>query len=109
MSDNVNGAYRAVEAIINRGHRRIGYNRLGPKNVYTAKERLEGYLRALKDYNIEVDDNLIYYSDYTKEGGYQGAAKLFELNELPTVIFTSNYEMTIGAIRFLNEHDLVYW
>jgi LacI family transcriptional regulator len=101
----VNGAYQAVEAIINRGHRKIGMI-AGPRNVYTAKERLEGYLRALKDYNIEVDDSLIYYSDYTKLGGYQAVAKLYESNEMPTVIFTSNYEMTIGAIKFLNEHNV---
>ncbi|AIF52530.1 transcriptional regulator, LacI family [Pelosinus sp. UFO1] len=105
VSDNVNGAYQAVEAIINRGHRKIGMI-AGPKNIYTAKERLEGYLRALKDYNIEVDDNFIFYSDYTKEGGYQATAKLYQLKELPTVIFTSNYEMTIGAIKFLNEHNV---
>ncbi len=105
VSDNVNGAYQAVEAIINRGHRRIGMI-AGPKNIYTAKERLEGYLRALKDYNIEIDDQLIYYSDYTQEGGYLAVGKLYELNEMPTVIFTSNYETTIGAIKFLNEHGL---
>lgn len=106
VSDNVNGAYQAVEAIINRGHRRIAII-AGPQNIYPAQERLEGYLRALKDYNIEVDHNLIYKAELTREGGYQGITNFCAMDELPTAIFTSNDETTIGAYKAIVERGLV--
>ncbi|MCC5464632.1 LacI family DNA-binding transcriptional regulator [Pelosinus baikalensis] len=106
VSDNVNGVYQAVEAIINRGHRRIAII-AGPQNIYPAKERLEGYLRAMKDYNIEVDHNLIYQNELTREGGYQGIASFCAMDEPPTAIFTSNDETTIGAYKSIIERGLL--
>jgi len=106
VSDNVNGAYQAIEAIINRGHRRIGII-AGAQNIYPAKERLEGYLRALKDYNIEVDNSLIYKAELNRESGYRGIAELCSLDDPPTAIFTSNDEITIGAYKAITERGLV--
>lgn len=40
---NVNGSYSAVEMMINKGHCKIGII-AGPKDNYTAQERLNGYI-----------------------------------------------------------------
>lgn len=106
VSDNINGAYQAIEAIINRGHRKIAII-AGPQNIYPAKERLEGYLRALNDYNIEVNADLICYADLTREGGRYGIDCLCDLADPPTVIFTSNDEITIGAYQTLRQRGMV--
>lgn len=106
VSDNVNGAYQAVAAIINRGHKRIGIV-AGPQNIYTARERLEGYKRALKDYNLEFDNNLIFYSDLTYESAAVAVSEFLKSNDPPTAIFTSNYETTIGATKFILDRNLV--
>jgi LacI family transcriptional regulator len=105
VSDNINGAYQAVESIINRGHRRIGII-AGPQAVYTAKERLEGYIRAVRDYNIEIDEELITYSEYTVEGGAAAFEKLLSLNNPPTAIFASNYEITVGTVKSIIEKGM---
>jgi len=106
VADHVNGAYQAMETIINRGHRRIAMI-AGPQNMYPAKERLEGYLRALKDYHIKVDEDLIYYTALSSEGGFDAFAKLYESNPAPTAVFTSHDEITLGAFRFITERGLV--
>jgi LacI family transcriptional regulator len=106
LSDNINGAYQAIEAIINRGHRRIAII-AGPQNIYPANERLKGYLRALKDYNIEVNPELICYAELTRDGGCYGVDRLCSLKEPPTVIFTSNDEITIGAYQALRQRGMV--
>jgi len=98
VSDSVNGAYRAVATIINRGHKRIGII-AGPQNVYTARERLEGYLRALKDYNIQVDESLVYKGDYTLAAGSGGMEYLLGLEDPPSAVFVSNYHLTLGALK----------
>lgn len=106
VADNVNGAYQAVEAIINKGHKTIG-TIAGPQAVYTARERLEGYKRALRDYDIEINDDLIVYTDYNVEGGESAFKKILSLNNPPTAIFVSNYLMTTGALKSIIEKNLI--
>ena len=58
LSDNVDAAYQGVTRLIQRGHTRIAAI-TGPKSVFSSKERLVGYLRALSDNNILYDDELV--------------------------------------------------
>ena len=102
ISDNVNGAYNALENIIMMGHRRVGIT-AGQSNIYTARERLEGYLRAMRDYNVEVDEDLIVYTNFDKSGGENAVETLMTLKEPPTAIFASNYYTTIGAVKALSK------
>lgn len=105
ICDNVNGSYRAIEELIRFGHRRIGII-AGPTNVYTARERLNGYIRALTDYHIPIDDSLIVYASYEKGGGYDGFEKLLNLSEKPTAIFASNYETTMTGLKLMMEKEI---
>lgn len=102
ISDNVNGAYNALENIIMMGHRRVGVI-AGQNNIYTARERLEGYLRAMRDYNVEADEDLIVYTNFDKAGGEKAVEMLMTLKEPPTAIFASNYYTTLGAVKALSK------
>ncbi|MED2974117.1 LacI family DNA-binding transcriptional regulator [Fictibacillus sp. B-59209] len=105
VCDNVNGAYRAVEQLIDVGHRRIGII-AGPTYVYTARERLNGYKRALNDYQIPIDDALIVHAEYAKGAGYQGYDQLLKLPHKPTAIFATNYETTMTGMKYMMEKGL---
>jgi LacI family transcriptional regulator len=100
ISDNVNGTYNAIENIIMLGHRRIGII-AGENNMYTSRERLEGYKRALRDYNIEINEELIVYTNFDKIGGETAIYKLMSLQDQPTAILASNYYTTLGALKAL--------
>lgn len=63
LVDNADAAYSAVSQLIRKGHRRVAIV-TGPKNVYSAKERFVGYLRALSDNNILYDDALVISGQY---------------------------------------------
>ncbi|SET40595.1 transcriptional regulator, LacI family [Natronincola peptidivorans] len=98
VSDNVNASYVVMQHIIERGHRKIGII-AGDQKIYTAYERLLGYKRALQDYNLPIDDNLIGYSDYTKIGGSKTVNEILEKNTDCTAIFATNYETTISTVK----------
>ncbi|NLB39567.1 MAG: LacI family transcriptional regulator, partial [Clostridiales bacterium] len=83
-------------------HTRIGLI-LGNRGIYTTEKRYEGYLRALNAKDVEPQDDLLIYSDYTMEGGYNSTTRLLSLDPPPSAIFVTNYEMTIGTILALNE------
>ena len=105
VCDNVNGSYKAIEELIAFGHRRIGII-AGPTNVYTARERLNGYIRALSDYGITIDDSLIEYAEYRKGSGIEAYERLMNMENRPTAIFATNYETTMTGIKYFMENGI---
>lgn len=105
LVDNLNAAYNAVEEFIVRGHKRIGIIS-GPEDVYTAQERLKGYYRVHEDYSMEVHEELIKKGDFKIDSGYNFLNELMSMEEPPTAVFITNYEMTLGAIMAVNESNI---
>jgi LacI family transcriptional regulator len=105
LVDNTRLAFEATNRLIAAGHRRIGIV-LGPKNLYTSRQRLEGYLAACQAHDIAVDLNLIRHSNYQIGGGCDEFRRLLELPVRPSAIFTTNYETTFAAGLVMNELDL---
>ncbi len=105
LVDNLNASYNAVEQLIICGHKRIGVI-CGPEDIYTAQERLKGYKRVHEDYNMTIENELIKHGDYRVESGYNLLKELIKMEEPPTAILVTNYEMTLGAIMAINESDI---
>ena len=102
MFNNTHATYEACELLLRNGHRRIGIV-TGPEWYTTANERLEGYKRALADYNVRLDPALLWQGEYSMEGGRAGTEHLLELNDAPTAILATNYHTTVGSLIMLNE------
>lgn len=105
LVDNFRGAYEAVELLIKAGHRRIAYIS-GLLQIPTSRQRLEGYKKALSDYNIELDDNLIKFGDSKHESGRSLTAELLDLPNPPTALFTGNNLITLGALETIHRRGL---
>lgn len=102
LVDNENAAEKAVAMLVEQQHEKIGLIG-GPDEVFTARQRMSGYLKALKAHGIAVDEKLICHGDYTIQGGVQAVEELVRENPDMTAIFVTNYEMTMGAVIGLNE------
>lgn len=102
LVDNRKAALDAVELLLENGHRNIGIIG-GPRDVSTARERLEGYCKAHEHAGIPVRESLIYHGDYTIQGGVQALETLVKRNQDMTAVFVTNYEMTLGAVIGMNE------
>ena len=105
LVDNLNASYNAVEHLIVKGHKRIGII-CGPDGIFTAVERLKGYVRVLEDYSMVIDPALIKKGDYGIESGYRLLNELLDMRNPPTAVFVTNYEMTLGAIMAINEKNV---
>jgi len=97
LVDNTDASYTAVTHMIAQGHRRVALI-TGHTPIFTAKERLVGYLRALADNKIPYDDSLVFSGDYCFATGYQYFQKLMALPNPPTAIFSVNDDITMGVI-----------
>ena len=105
LVDNKAGAKLAVNKLIQAGHRKIAMI-TGPRDVFTAKERMLGYLEALEEAKIEKEESLISYNDYTIKGGILGLRSLVAQHPDLTAVFVSNYELTMGVVIEANELGL---
>jgi LacI family transcriptional regulator len=103
--DNVTGSYNAIEHLIKFGHKRIAIIQ-GLPDTYTNNARVKGYLNALNDYNIALDERLIVGKDFRKENGYIETKFLLNLDEPPTAIFTTSDLITLGAFEAISEENL---
>lgn len=97
LLDNEGAARAATDLLLQNGHRRIGII-IGPDGVYTARHRLAGYRVALAEYGVPDAENLIAYTDYTLQGGYEGMRSLLTVDNGMTAVFATNYELTLGAV-----------
>lgn len=105
LVDNMNASYNAVEQFITRGHKEIGII-CGPEHIYTAQERLKGYMRVHEDYGMNVSNKNIKFGDYEVQSGYDLMMEFLKTETLIDAVFVTNYEMTIGAVMALNEMNV---
>lgn len=102
LVNNTDAVYDAVSQLIMQGHRRIAII-TGLKSVFSAKERLVGYLRALSDHGILYDDSLVISGRYEFATGYRAFDTLLQLPDPPTAIVATNYDFTIGIVTAARE------
>jgi DNA-binding LacI/PurR family transcriptional regulator len=109
VSDNISGAYHATEHFIAKGHRNIAII-TGEKKHFSARERLNGYVKALKDYDIPINKDFIFHDLYYDiNGGYNAFKKIiamFSKQNSPTAVLIADYFMTVGSIIAINEANL---
>ena len=102
--DDNQAAYDAVECLYNQGHRKIAVLLSGPADGSVSQVRFEGYERALKDFGLELDENLIISTNsYGIKEAYEGTKEWLKNNHDFTAIFAIADNIAIGAMRALNE------
>ena len=104
--DNVSGAKKATQHLINLGHRRIAFIS-NAKPAYTASaERLNGYRQALAAADITFDESLVGYGDFTAASGEAAMSNLLQLKVGPTAVFVASDTVAIGALKAIRSAGL---
>ena len=103
--DDRKWAYIATEHLIKQGCKRIAHL-AGRDNLSVSRDRKNGYLDALKAYNMPIDERLIIEAGVLMETGSVAAMKLLELPELPDGLFVVTDPVAIGAIKTLQKNGV---
>lgn len=98
--DNVAGAYTAVTHLVRLGRRRIALI-TGPSGSLAAEDRKRGYLNALLERWVPVNEGLIVHGDFTATSSYQAMQRLLPYE--PDAVFVASDSMALGAMRALRE------
>ncbi|MGK6352406.1 LacI family DNA-binding transcriptional regulator [Parapedobacter sp. DT-150] len=98
--DDYRGGFMATEHLIRAGYRRIVHiNQY--RNINIFNERLRGYLDALKQYGLPVDENLIIKGDFSLEFGRQCVRDLLANHIAFDAIFTLEDFTAMGVVQEL--------
>ncbi|BCX02489.1 MAG: LacI family transcriptional regulator [Candidatus Roseilinea sp.] len=105
LLDNVTAARELTQHLIAHGHRRIGAI-LPNTSITSGRERLAGFLQAMKEAGLAPDLNLIREGKGIEAFGVQAAHALLDLPDRPTALFTGNNLITLGALKAIQERRL---
>lgn len=93
-------SYSVTKHLLNLGHKRIAYL-TGPAVAPWAHERFEGYRRALREANLDVDDKLVFQAGSTIEDGTKAALQMINERCRATAIQAVNDLVAVGCAETL--------
>lgn len=103
--DNLKGAAKAVEHLIEQGHEKIAFIN-GHEDAQVSYERLDGYYLALARQGLLIDKNLVINGGFSFDGGKEAAVKLVSEHKEITAIFCASDLMACGAMEGIKEMGL---
>ena len=108
VADNCGGAYAGTRHLLESGYRRIAHITSSPCVSITG-ERKEGYMRALQEAGVSVDEP---YIKYCMHGGMvveemeRAMEELFSLASPPDALLCASDRLTTGCYSILRQRGL---
>jgi LacI family transcriptional regulator len=101
-ADYAQGALTAVDYLVTRGHRKIGYIGDSADSFY-GSQTYRGYLNALEEARIKPEKGLIFHD--ARDGDEETALRCMErlLSKTPTAVFCAADIYAIGAVKAIRK------
>lgn len=99
------GTIQAVNYLLENNHSTIGIIN-GPEKLYASQQRLEGYIKAIRKCNLEVEHGLMVTTDLTKQSTQSAMMQLLALKKRPTAVVVFNDYVALDAIQFARQSKL---
>lgn len=97
---NRQGVIDGIKYLYSKGKKNIVFVS-GPKKLNLAKERLEGYIQIMKEYDL-YDPKNIFESNFDLQGGVETTEEIIDrLKDRVDAIFYSNDAMALGGMKVL--------
>jgi DNA-binding LacI/PurR family transcriptional regulator len=103
-SDNVAGGFLATEHLLLNQRRRIAF--FGDTQLPEVADRFQGYQKALQQYQIPFDPDLVLPAVFTEEGGRAAVAELLARDVRFDALFACSDLLAMTAINSFRERGL---
>ncbi|RKP53863.1 LacI family transcriptional regulator [Cohnella endophytica] len=105
FTDNVKFSKEVVYHLVGQGYRDIVFLS-GYAETVDSYERLEGYLKGLKEHQIPFRPELVENGNFNETGGYEAMIRLFDKKLTFTAVYAANDEMALGVYRACRERGI---
>ena len=104
--DDYDAAYFVVDELIKSKCSQIGFIGVGEEDIAVGKERKQGYIDALKNNKINLNNEYIRIGDFSSESGYESCKDLIYKNKNIDGIFCVTDNIAIGAMEYLKSQGI---
>ncbi|HHQ4567664.1 HTH-type transcriptional regulator GalR [Aeromonas hydrophila] len=103
--DDRYGSWLATRHLIQEGHKKIGFL-CSNHQISDSQDRLQGYLDALQEHNIPVDERLISRGSPDELGGEAAMTELLSRGQQMTAVVCYNDSIAAGALSVLSDNGI---
>ncbi len=103
--DTFEGVYMACKYFIEHGFQKIGYIG-GDTSVQTGRERFAGFMKAMNEGNVPINQKLLKEGDFSRESGERSMEELISAGTVPEALVVANDLMAIGALKVCKRRGL---
>lgn len=100
------GAVTAVQHLIGLNHRKIAMITNAPLTYTSAQQRKSGYVQAMREAGLEINESLIREGNYTPASGLRAMNELLEQKSRPTAVFVASDVVAVGAVQAIKRSGL---
>ncbi len=101
LSNYYQASFEATEYLIKLGHSRIAFLTQDYHQSHSRKQRYQGYVDALKKYDIPFDQGLIHFW-HRQTGFEQAPSDILATHTPPTAFFSQHLALTTDVLKNLN-------
>ncbi len=105
FSDDYKGAILATSHLVRTGCRQLCHLQ-GPKQLSLAQNRRNGFVNAVENYQMKVDEDLIIETGQEMADGYHTMKEILGSAKKPDGILAFNDRVAIGAMKAIKEKGL---
>lgn len=98
FSENENGGYLATRHLLEQGHIHVAYVG-GAADLYSARERFQGYLRALTEFGVASDPRLHFHGTYAYDYGARVFGSVRNVTPRPSAVFAASDYIAVGILN----------
>jgi len=103
--DNEFGGYLATKHLLECGYRDLGFIS-GREDDSACKRRLRGAKKALEEYGLSLNTDLVIEGSFSIEGGRMAAKQLFGKGQPIDAIFGMNDLIALGSLQYCDESGI---
>src|SRR6185436_8173147 len=104
-TDNYEISFAGTEHLIAQGCKRIAFI-AGPQHLYNSRNRLQGYIGALRKHDFNITESMIVESTYSNSDVQDYTRHLLSLRQRPDAIFAINDMAALEIIHILKKRGL---
>ena len=98
--------YASTCHLLEQGHTRIGYISDHRQSYNRQVDKVAGYRRALKEYDVPERSDYFCITTPSVTGGHSATEKLMTQAEPPTAIVCENDTLALGCLEYAREHGI---
>lgn len=99
-------SYEVVKELIKSKCKNIGFIGVSEEDIAVGIDRKQGYINALKDNHIYINQEYIKIGDFSFESGYECCKDLISKNQDIDGIFCATDNIAIGAMEYLKAKSI---